>query len=91
MSEEVLKEIAELLKSLQVDVMELRQRLDRIEASQTSPSIEDSTPVLHTLRRIEQIKEEQKLRLREKVEHLLSEAANYAIADYHINPPKHRR
>ena len=90
MSEEILKEIAELLKSLQVDVMELRQRLDRIESSQT-PSIEDSTPVLHTLRRIEQIKEEQKLRLREKVEHLLSEAANYAIADYHINPPKHRR
>ena len=89
-SEEILKEIADLLKSLQVDVMELRQRLDRIESSQT-PSIEDSTAVLHTLRRIEEIKEEQKFRLKEKVDHLLSEAANYAIADYHINPPKHRR
>jgi hypothetical protein len=89
LSEEALKQILSLLKSIQEDVLDLKTRVDSLESRETQVS--DQSPILHTLRRIDQIKAEEQLRKRKRIEEILSEAAIYAIADFKQNPPKHRR
>lgn len=69
----------------------LEKKVEELSKPKEVHTTSSSKPVLHTLTAIRQIQQLKEIEEREKVEEMLNKAADYAIAEYKMNPPRHRK
>lgn len=77
------------LEALISKLESLEKKVEKLSKPKTIHT-SSSKPVLHTLTAIRQSQQLREVEKKEKVEEMLNKAADYAIADYKLNPPKHR-
>jgi len=85
-----IKELSDMIRGLLIEVNSLKSEIEELRSKGTNYSNENSGTVLHTVKKIEEVSDRESLELRKRSEEMLEQAANYAIQDYRLNPPKNR-